>query len=174
MTNALSTAVLSVLPVGNDRHPDNRVVAFYLTAGELRALRELASKPAEQIAENANCSEASGDAVEAAAIFARAQFDTKHASDCELLMDLGARTYSCSCDYDLRVAQRFAALTSAPQADASEWDAKTLKQVRRHLEQAYTGVPGYFHARINTLYSWVQLALTKSQTDAVPSGRVEK
>lgn len=65
MTDALATAVLNVLPVGNDKHPDNKVVAFYLTAGELRALRELASKPDGQIAENANCSEASGNVVEA-------------------------------------------------------------------------------------------------------------
>lgn len=39
---ALATAVQNVLPVGNDKHPDNKVVAFYLTAGELRALRTLA------------------------------------------------------------------------------------------------------------------------------------
>lgn len=43
----LKEALRKVLPVGSATAPDSKVQAFYITMGELRALREMAEVPGE-------------------------------------------------------------------------------------------------------------------------------
>lgn len=55
--------------------------------------------------------------------------NTEHLPTCELRLDLGARTYSCSCDRPIRAMLDFAAHQSSP-------DSKTLREALEKLRKA--------------------------------------